>query len=279
MSARPWHETIRDRLFIQKPGLRRLITRLIEGDHDVDVPLFETEFRINTVKEHGYLRASRFSQKASLLRDETAVLINLAGILSDNDTFLDIGANIGIFSVMLARLQRLHPGLSFHAYEANPDTFTRLKVNTAKYDVSAVNLAISDKDGILKFVGGAVSHVFTTVEHATPYSILSETSDVECRRLDHLDIAGNSIVMKIDVEGQEMEVLRGASGLFEAGRVKAVYLDGYTDQAVPKVLATHGFNLLDGRSLEPYDGIGHCLLGLREPLDTSGPLPEGESKR
>jgi FkbM family methyltransferase len=270
MSLRRWMESIRDRLFIQKPGMRRSITRLIEGDRDVDVLLFGREFRINTVKEHGYLRASRLSGKASLLRDETAVLINLAGLLSDHDTFLDIGANIGIYSVLLARLKRLQPGLSFLAYEANPDTFARLKVNTEKFNINAVNLAISDRNGTLEFVGGAVSHVFTTVEHATPYSIMNETSEVECRRLDHLDIPGNSIVMKIDVEGQELEVLRGSAGLFEAGRVKAVYIDGYADQKVPAVLAAHGFTLLDGRSLEPYDGLGHCLLGLREPRTSSG---------
>src|SRR5262249_1990702 len=79
---------------------------------------------------------------------------------------------------------------------------------------------------------GAVSNVFTTTENASSYSIRRERSFCECRRLDDLPVVGNSIVMKIDVEGQELEVLLGAKKYFDGCRVKALYLDGYKDLRV-----------------------------------------------
>ena len=253
-----------DRYFIKQPKLRRLVTRLLEGDRELDVPLLGTSVRVHSIKEHGYLRASRLAAKSALLREELPILINLAALMSDGDTFVDIGANVGIYSLTLARMQRIRTKMRFYAFEANPDTFARLAVHAPGLGVCAHNVALSDHGGTLEFVAGAVSHVFTTVENASEYSIMDARVSVPCRRLDEMEIAGDSLVLKIDVEGQERKVLDGASGLFEAERIKAVYLDGYKDREIETWLRGYGFALLDGKTLEPTAGNVFSLLALRK---------------
>ena len=113
-------------------------------------------------------------------------------------------------------------------------------------------------------VAGAVSHVFTTTQHANSYNIRQETQTVSCQRLDSFDIHGDSIVIKIDVEGQELEGLLGAEDLLAAQRVKAIYVDGFADPKLPAHLRERGFRLLDGRTLLPFEENGFNLLAMRD---------------
>ena len=260
-----WKAFLLDRLLIKQPRLRRFLTRLIEGQSVQDVSLLGTRICVDSIKENGYLRASRFANRASLFRDEAAVIVNLAALLQDGDTFVDIGANVGIYSLTLARMQRILPRTGFYAFEANPDTFARLRPKAEALGVKAYNLALSDHCGTLEFVGGAVSHVFTTVPNISGYSIADARVSVPCRRLDEMEIEGDSIVLKIDVEGQEREVLEGAKGLFAASRIKAVYLDGYKEKEVESFLKGHGLTLLDGTTLQPTQGNLFGLLAVRNP--------------
>ena len=70
-------------------------------------------------------------------------------------------------------------------------------------------------------------------------------------------------MLKIDVEGQELDVLRGAERLFSSGRVRAVYIDGCAaGRAVEEFLTRRGFSLFDGRTLEPTTGGVFSLLAL-----------------
>jgi len=256
------------RNFVRRPNLRRFVTRLIEGNRELDISLLGAVIRIHSIKEHGYLRASRKIRNSSLLSDELPAIINLASILCDGDTFVDIGANVGIYSLTLARMNRVFSGIRFYAFEANPDTFSRLAVHAESLGVRAQNLAISDRNGSLDFVAGAVSHVFTTVDNATECSNMHERCSVPCRRLDSLDIEGDSLVLKIDVEGQEKNVLDGASELFCAGRIKAVYLDGYKNREIEGFLRQHGFAFFEGRTLEPVRGGVYSLLAVRSAPGT-----------
>lgn len=255
-----------DRYFIKQPKLRRFVTRLLEGDRESDVELLGTTVRVNSIKEHGYLRASRIANSSALLREELPVIINLASLFCDGDTFVDCGANVGIYSLTLARMHRILPNTRFYAFEANPDTFARLSEQAQLLSVNAYNVALSDHNGSLEFVSGAVSHVFTTVENASTYSISEARVSVPCRRLDEMAIEGNSLVLKIDVEGQEKNVLDGALALFQAHRIKAVYLDGYKDKGVEAFLRQHGFSLLNGKSLKPTtEGVFNLLAIRNEP--------------
>src|SRR5437762_8960229 len=111
-----------DRYFIKLPLARRFVTKLVAGDREEGVTLLARNCLVHTVREHGYFRAARLSQTCSLFRDETPVLIHLSGILADGDTFLDVGANIGIFAVSVARFRLLYPNLQVYAFEPNRDT-------------------------------------------------------------------------------------------------------------------------------------------------------------
>jgi hypothetical protein len=89
---------------------------------------------------------------------------------------------------------------------------------------------------------------------------------IHCERLDRLDLPAGDLVLKIDVEDHELPVLEGASGLFERGRIKVVYLDGYSGDAIPPLLRNYGFSFFDGRALERCTGdvLPQSLLAIHQ---------------
>jgi FkbM family methyltransferase len=252
-----------DRYFIKKPLIRRFVTKLIAGDREQNVTLLARDYLVHTLREHGLFRASRLARTCSLFRDEVPVLIHLAGLLCDGDTFLDIGANIGLFAVNIASLRTLFPDLKIYAFEPNLDTAARLRANAEPLGIEVFEIALSDRNGTLEFVDGAASSVFSTVENTSAYSISSERSVCECRRLEDMPIQGQSIVMKIDVEGHEWEVLQGAIGLFQANRVRALYLDDFKDARVMTFLGNYKFRYFNGRTLEPATDQTRHLLAIK----------------
>lgn len=252
-----------DSWFIKNPRLRRQVTRILERDRNCEVELFGTRLFINSLKEHGYLRAFRRSQMSSLFADEAGVLLSMGILFQNGDTLVDIGANIGLFTASLARGQHLYPNCHFYAFEANPDTFLRLERTIEGLGVKACPLALSDHKGYLDFVEGAVSHVFTTEEHASRYNVAAWKRRVPCDRLDAQEIIGTSLILKIDVEGQELAALEGAAKFFDAERIKAVYIDGYKDAGVVTFLKERGFELFDGRTLAPVGNPTFSLLAVR----------------
>ena len=253
-----------DRYFIKQPRVRQLVTRTLERDEDRDVTLFGTRLHINSIKEHGYLRAFRKLGYHSALHDEAGALVTLSLLLCPGDTFVDVGANVGLFACTLARRRFLSSDVRFYAFEANPDTFRRLAQSAHDLEIAVQQVAVSDVAGELEFVAGAVSHVFTESTQRNAYHFQEQQPiRVPAQRLDALGVEGDSLIIKIDVEGQEMKVLNGASGLFDAGRVKAVFLDGYNDDAVVEFLARYRFSFFDGRTLRPAVPPIFSLLAVR----------------
>lgn len=251
-----------DKYFIKQPRLRRLVTALLFRDREDWVHLLGARILVHRRSENGYWRASRLASGSSLLTDELPVLIALAALVGPNRIFVDVGANVGIYSVALARFTRIHSTFRVVAFEVAPATFARLAINAERHGFIAHQVALGDSEGRALFVGGAVSHVTTRAEHAGEYNISSESFDAEVRRLDAFELRGD-LVIKIDVEGQELSVLRGATRYFDAHLVAAVYLDGYTAPACWDFLEERGFDLYDGRTLQPADRKTYGLLALR----------------
>jgi len=247
----------------ERPRLREWLTRLRHGARDLDVVLFKRKVRINALRENGYYRASQLAHANSLLRDETLVMQRISMMLGDGVTFVDVGANIGIFSAVIADAQRLFRDFRVIAFEADPATFERLAVNAERFGFDAVNVALAADAGELHFATGAVSGIATRRDLAGRAHIPGRGFTVAARRLDSFDLPGK-LVIKIDVEHMELDVLAGAGALFEAGRVAAVYLDEFNDKgAVIDFLTEFGFELMAPLRLHPFSPGRRSLLAVR----------------
>ena len=247
----------------ERPRLREWLTRLRHGARDLDVMLFKRKVRINALRENGYYRAARLAHANSLLRDETLVMQRVSMMLGDGVTFVDVGANIGIFSSVIADAQRLFRDFRVVAFEADPATFTRLAINAERFGFDAVNIALAAEAGELEFATGAVSGIATRRDKAGRAHIAGRGFSIAARRLDSFDLPGK-LVIKIDVEQMEMDVLEGARDLFEAERVAAVYLDAFDDKArVIDFLSGYGFDLLAPPRLRPFSPGRRALFAVR----------------
>lgn len=141
----------------------------------------------------------------------------------------DVGANVGDTSTSV--FQEI-PGVEVTAFEANPETFTKLSARLeSRPGFTAVNSATSSRAGDVQMFVYDDNKIGSLVENA-PYAVRSGLQGrritVPCTTLDlycaEKDIAGIDI-LKVDTEGHDLAVLEGAIGLLEAGAIKFVYVE------------------------------------------------------
>jgi FkbM family methyltransferase len=121
---------------------------------------------------------------------------------------LDIGANMGIWTYEMQKYASF-----VHAFEPNPKLFAMLKPGIRGKNVSLHPIALSDRTGDSQLMvpkgRRGYSNYSATLSHETIRGTTYRTTQVSAYRLDDLKISSIGF-MKIDVEGHEMEVIRGA---------------------------------------------------------------------
>ncbi|HSX38024.1 MAG TPA: FkbM family methyltransferase [Chlamydiales bacterium] len=139
---------------------------------------------------------------------EVATVIDL--LTNDNSVFFDIGANWGHHSLYLAS----KPGFKgkIVAFEPVPDTFEDLVSvvdQTALHSViQCKQIALSDKSGTLNMsFPDAISSGMARLDPNGKGPL------VQMDALDHLKLGVDPDVIKLDAEGEEANILRGASQL------------------------------------------------------------------
>jgi FkbM family methyltransferase len=178
----------------------------------------------------------------------------LSGRLRPGDTFIDVGANIGYFTLLGSRL--VGPRGRVVAIEALPSTFACLTDNLKRNRSSnarPINAVASDRAGCTKVFRGPDSHTgLATVLHAAGHELEGEVPAAPVTSLLTADELTGARVIKIDVEGFEFAVLRGLlPGLGQARsdlelvvEVHPAWLRGQGHSAadMAHVLAAEGFN-------------------------------------
>ncbi len=178
-------------------------------------------------------------------------MLFLLHFLREEDTFLDIGSNVGVYSVLASA----EVGAETIAFEPIPSTFEILQKNLALNEhsagrVHALNLGLGSQEGSIAFTKSedTVNHVATEQEISS-----GDIIQVPVSKLD--DVLGkyslkDVVFMKIDVEGFETEVLRGGSGLLNDNRLQAVIIElngsgeryGYDENWIHELFLSHGFS-------------------------------------
>ena len=130
---------------------------------------------------------------------------------------VDVGANIGLWTCSLAR--HVGPDGRVDAVEPYPENLERLRANVDRNSLSNVRIldvALSDREGTLALFApaGHPGGGSGSIGARDPGDGVS-LGDVPCVRLDSVYDGGRLDLLKIDVEGHELEVLAGALGTID----------------------------------------------------------------
>lgn len=136
-------------------------------------------------------------------------------VLKEGDTFVDIGANIGYFSLLASRLVgRKGTVVSIEASPFIFGTFEDMIALNGATNIRAVNVAVSDREGTLPIYLADKSNIGATtttphrVDGGTPKTFECEVSAKPIDRILTSDEIASARLVKIDVEGAEVEVLK-----------------------------------------------------------------------
>lgn len=130
---------------------------------------------------------------------------------------MDIGANIGFFTLLMARL--VGPEGTVHSFEPNPDIQRRLKENIkinpdlSDDRIKLYEMALGARNGKTTFYCPIIGHEGVGGIKNTERAPLEKTITVKVNTLDDFIIKNNIKkidFIKMDIEGGELDVLKGA---------------------------------------------------------------------
>lgn len=170
-------------------------------------------------------------------------MVFLLHFLRENDLFVDIGANIGSYTILGAN----ETGAETIAFEPVPKTFDILKMNIALNgleNVRAFNVGLGGKKEISKFTKSldTINHVALEFE--------TDALEVQMDKFDNLIDINKTTLIKIDVEGFEAEVLKGMDGALKNSNLKGIIIEmngsgkryGFDEAMIHEKLIYEGFS-------------------------------------
>lgn len=166
--------------------------------------------------------------------------------VNEGDIVFDIGAHVGFYTLLSSKLVGKQ-GRVF-SFEPLPRNLLYLKrhveMNKCR-NVTIIEVAVSDKDGILQFNNGNNSSVGRIVSNGDmKVKVISLDKQIEKNNFPTPNI------IKIDVEGEELKVLRGAQKLLR-------------DNHPILLLATHD-KIIHERCCELLQNFGYILESITE---------------
>ncbi|KAA2239906.1 FkbM family methyltransferase [Chitinophaga agrisoli] len=148
----------------------------------------------------------------------TQVLHNCRHHIPQLNMIIDAGANQGQFAIAASHY---YPHAHIHSFEPLPDVYRTLQQNTRKISgISTYNLALGSSSGCLAFYRNAYTHASSALQvselqkHMVPQTACADEITVPVKRLDDLlpTIPFDApVLLKMDVQGFEKEVLKGAA--------------------------------------------------------------------
>ncbi len=235
----------------------RMLVRRLLGRRRGDKPEFDDwrlpwglTIRIRPAEEHG-----RMLQTLGVV--DLEVSETLWRLCEPGETNVDVGGNIGYMTSLLSCRTAKKAGGRLLTFEAHPGVFGELTHNIGCWasvfpglDLKAVHAAISDREGTLnlKMPEGFRENrgLSQVVDSGDSGGLPDNCLEVQAKTLDGVLGAEDSIgLLKVDVEGHELQVLNGATNLLEQGRVRDCVFEEHRDFPTPVTdcLQSHGYEV------------------------------------
>jgi FkbM family methyltransferase len=180
-------------------------------------------------------------------------------VMEENETFVDVGANVGSYSLMVANEYK-DRAVKVIAIEAHPENYKALRRNIQcnKFEnvitTKPINKVVSNYKGLVYLYershdGTRVDSEMYSVcndQRIDAYNILhpnGKSLEIQCDTLDNILLNYKVDVIKMDIEGAEVLVLKAATKTLERIRKIVVEIHGDKSDDVKQVLRTHEFKV------------------------------------
>jgi FkbM family methyltransferase len=172
----------------------------------------------------------------------------LLHFLRKKDLFIDVGANIGSYTILAAS----EVGAEAISFEPLPKTFNILKENIAinklEHLAQLYNNGVGNETGVLRFTND-----LDTINHVIMNDDTKDGIKVRIVSIDNTAIINKPCLIKIDVEGFETEVLKGMENTLKNVNVKALIIElngsgsryGYDESAIHNKLLNLNYKLYE----------------------------------
>lgn len=194
---------------------------------------------------------------------------------NNQPTIVDVGANTKVYGI------DHFPHAEFWAFEPNPETFKLLKNNTPQSKlIHLIQNAVSSRSGTTRLYDFADDAKLKSTQptatlaslnrqiienlhgqKAKSYSVKSTTLDTfaKSNRINHIDL------LKIDVEGYELEVLKGAKSLIKQDKIDRIQFEFNQHHAYQRVFFKDFVDLLSNYQLFRLSPHGLLPLNAYRP--------------
>ena len=171
--------------------------------------------------------------------------------LNANETFVDVGANVGAYTLKIASNYK-DKAIKVIAIEAHPGNYKALckNIEVNKFtNIHAINKAVSDHKGIVKMYERKIlkrvqPEWYTTHETISGHKLDKRYSlEIECDTLDSILENYTVDFIKIDIEGAEIEALKGATNTLERLHKIIVEIHENNFDKVKQILEDHNYEI------------------------------------
>ena len=183
----------------------------------------------------------------------------LLHLLRAGDVFVDVGANVGAYSMLAASV-----GARAIAFEPG-ERYDDLRRNAAhnEYPVDCRREAVGDRNGVIGFTVGldAVNHVALDDEEAG--------TEVPVVRLD--DAVEHATLIKVDTEGFEAAVVAGGLRVFTQASAAIMEIDAAETEGPMRALSDLGYRPISydpfTRQIRPFHRQGNNSILVRADVE------------
>lgn len=200
------------------------------------------------------------------------LFLKKASAILNNSVIVDVGANIGCYS---NNVKSFTSSANIYSFEPHPQTFKKLQLEANKHKYIALNTACSDESGILKLydyedMENGSSHaslypqVIETIHKSSSKSLEVNVTTIDKFVKDYK--ISNIRLLKIDTEGNELKVLKGAKQTISEQLIDIIHFEFNEMNVCSKVFFKDFYDILNNYlfyRLLP-DGLVH--LGEYNPV-------------